>query len=143
MEAQKAITTVQKIRTLYPDYRSASDEDVVNEYCVGGAVCRYAQPLLKRLWYDRIVGYAGKDKMAFPDVPELSDALRELNPELSLTASLSLADDIIIKNDDHCFNEAWDSVCVALSCPEVSSAEQKVPDDASNQPAETCCGTGV
>lgn len=70
-------------------------------YCVGGAVCRYAEPVLAKTY-------------TFPTVFEICYALIQLNESLTYRQATFFARAIIIANDDDRIDDAWYAVDEAL-----------------------------
>lgn len=87
--------TVDLIKQIYPDPRIAPKhgDDLVNGYCVGGAVCMMANM-----------------DNPFPGVEKLADALCKLNNRLPSSIARLQAECIILSNDVGAFDTAWKTV---------------------------------
>ena len=87
--------TVDLIKQIYPDPMVApkNSDDLVNGYCVGGAVCMMVNI-----------------DTPFPGAYVLANALRSLNGKLPMDVAYTYADSIIISNDLGAFDAAWEIV---------------------------------
>jgi hypothetical protein len=88
--------TVQEICEKYPD--PSREDDPNGKYCVGGALLMYRKP--------------GSDP--FPGPWTLARALWLENPSLSTQRGSTLACSILKANDQGHFEEAWDTLALAL-----------------------------
>src|SRR5258708_15986853 len=100
--------TMQDIRNAWPNpvtldatYHIA----IADPYCVGGGVCRFA------FKEDEIY----QDALHFPLKQELLQALRVLNPHLSIEIANEHAEQILNLNDDGFFDMAWNELDKALT----------------------------
>lgn len=95
--------TIDDIRTAYPHPISGRQADYPwkdDDYCCGGAYCRYT-------------GYQGPD-LNFPMALELARVLKEQNPELDWEYAKEYANAIIDYNDAERFEEAWQLLAQVL-----------------------------
>lgn len=95
------MSTIDDIRKLYPN-PVARRKPGVDCYCVGGAVCRYAEPVLAKTY-------------TFPTVFEICYALVQLNEYLTYRQGVFFARAIVIANDDARLDDAWYAVDQALA----------------------------
>ncbi len=96
--------TLLAIRTRYPHPMAMSKEGRIPDqgYCVGGAICLFADPLTEN------------EHRRFPNHVRLGEALRALNPTLTKQDSEGLAALIILYNDTLEFEKAWQEAAEAL-----------------------------
>ena len=92
--------TVDLIKQIYPDPRVAPKhgDDLVNGYCVGGAVCMMANI-----------------DSPFPGTYILAKALCDLNGKLPHSVAYTYADSILTSNDLGAFDAAWEIVKKTLT----------------------------
>lgn len=97
---------IDQIRQEYPDPRRASISIDTLDYCVGGAMCLFANKHALFLF----------PSARFPNSLTLTMLLREYNPGLIQNSPLAgeFADAILRLNDAGCFTEAWEVAAAAL-----------------------------
>jgi len=101
--------TVAEIRADYPTPSASPADDEYRAckqpYCVGGALCLYADIRFGRARYIP----------KFPDLIELTTALRKVNTTLRPDEANTYAEYIIEMNDAKEFEEAWQALDEALN----------------------------
>lgn len=121
MNTNQVAAMVQEWQTAHTPVAEKGQSIAVEDYCVGGIVCKFLSPL---------VGIANDREPHFPTPSYLAQMLLKANPGLEckktncdcdqgyLCTALRCAVYIIDTNDRELFDEAWSHVVAALTYTE-------------------------